>query len=156
MTPEEFTREIFLLMEKDLSVSPQGANSNDLEKLAQYFKDKNIQPTIENVYIFFVKSKAKKLGDFNESVVTRYGELLWFTVSEEEERKIKGQYQNIVNQIITDSTSHSSMSMQTTYTTSTTEQPWEDIFNGGINYISQISQTSSNTRGIDMLEGILP
>ncbi|CAG8695702.1 18263_t:CDS:2, partial [Dentiscutata erythropus] len=126
MTPEEFSREIFLLMEKGLSISPQGANSEDL---AQNFKDKNIQPTMENVYMLVIKSRAKKLGDFDDSVVARYGELSWFTLSEEEESKIKMQYQTIVNQIITILTSRSSMSMLTIYTTSTTEQPWEDIFN---------------------------
>ncbi|CAG8787630.1 3892_t:CDS:1 [Gigaspora margarita] len=151
MATEEFTREIFLLMEKGLSISPQGINSNDLENLTQYFKDKNIQPTIENVYMLVIKSKTEEHDDFNEAVVTRCGELLWLTVPEEEERKIKGEYQNIVDKII----NKLSMSMQITSTTSTNEQPWEDIFNDGINYTSQISQ-SSNARGIDMLEGILP
>ncbi|KAF0543568.1 hypothetical protein F8M41_003734 [Gigaspora margarita] len=155
MATEKFTREIFLLMEKGLSISHQVINSNDLENLTQYFKDKNIQPTIENVYMLVIKSKIEEHGNFNEAVVTRCGELLWFTVSEEEERKIKGEYQNIVDKIINKLSSHSSMSMQITYTTSTNEQQWEDIFNDGISYTSQISQ-SSNVRGIDMLEGILP
>ncbi|CAG8650988.1 17261_t:CDS:1 [Dentiscutata erythropus] len=156
MTPEEFSREIILLMENSLSISPQGVDSNDL---AQRFRDKNIKPTIENVYMLTIKSRVKKLGDFNDSVVARYGELLWFTFSEEEENKIKMQYQAIVDQIITILTSYSSMSMLTTYTTSTTEQPGEDIFNDGTSYtsqISQISQTSFNGQGIDFIDGILP
>ncbi|CAG8460734.1 8209_t:CDS:2 [Racocetra persica] len=55
----------------------------------------------ENLYRLVAESKAKSLGDFDDSIVTRYGELLWFTVPDKEQGKIKEQFQNIADEVIT-------------------------------------------------------
>ncbi|CAG8460713.1 8208_t:CDS:2 [Racocetra persica] len=144
MTPEEFNSGIFLLTERGPSIFPQESDS-DSHDLAQIFKDKSIQPTVENVYWFVTKSKVKKsLGDFDDSIVTRYGELLWFTIPDKEQGKIKEQYQNIADEVIKILTPCSPE--PTTLPVTSTDQQYEDVFNGGTSYFSQ---TSHNEQSLD-------
>ncbi|CAG8529787.1 3973_t:CDS:1 [Racocetra fulgida] len=157
MTPEEFNRGIFLLTERGPSIFPQESVS-DFQNLAQIFKDKSIQPTVESVYWLVTKSKVKSLGDFDDSIITRYGELLWFTVPDKEQDKVKEQYQNITDEVITILASCSSVPTTPTLTLqlTSTDQSVEDIFNEGTSYFSQ---TSHNEQGLDsnnVLEGITP
>ncbi|CAG8575909.1 1890_t:CDS:1 [Cetraspora pellucida] len=153
MTPEEFNRGIFLLTERGPTIFPQ---END--DLAQIFKDKNIHPTVDNVHCLVAEAKAKSLGDFDDSIVTRYGELLWLTIPDKEQEKVREQYQSIVDEVVTILAPCSPVptTPTPTFPTTSTDQPFEDVFNAGTSHFSQKSHNEQGLESNDVLEGITP
>ncbi|CAG8657587.1 3583_t:CDS:1 [Dentiscutata erythropus] len=149
---KEFSCEVSRLVERGLSILPKEFSANEL---AQNFNDKI--PNVRDIYNLVVKLKVKRCGNYDDSVVDRIGELLWFTVSEKDKNEIQEQYANLTNRVIEVLTPVP----QSTTTTSTSnvynELSLDESFYIGItDYVPPTNSDNQPPDSMDMIGGITP
>ncbi|CAG8703180.1 11280_t:CDS:1, partial [Racocetra fulgida] len=81
-----------------------------------------MEPNIcrDNVYRLVIKKKILIHGDYNDAIVDRVGDLLWYRVPEKQKTKVQELYRDLTDQIIE------------VLTPATGERPLGEIFNRGI------------------------
>ncbi|CAG8599535.1 17385_t:CDS:1 [Dentiscutata heterogama] len=149
---KEFEAEITLLFEKSLSISPKEFKADEL---AQNFHHKiTTMPNVNDIYKLVIKLKVEKCGSFNDLVVDRFGDLLWYTVSETERNKIEEEYEVLRKDIIKELTlAPPQPTISTTVTTN--EQSFNEIFYMGIvDYMPPKNFNNPIPDSMDFIQGI--
>ncbi|CAG8762684.1 12068_t:CDS:1, partial [Dentiscutata heterogama] len=149
---KEFSYEVSRLVERGLSILPEEFNADGL---AQNFSDKI--PNIRDIYNLVIKLKVKKCGNYDDSVVDRIGELLWFTVSEKDKDEIQEQYRNLTKRVIEVLTPVPQSTTSTSTSSLYNELSLDESFYTGItNYVPSTNSDNQPPDSMDIIEGITP
>ncbi|CAG8791789.1 12777_t:CDS:1 [Gigaspora margarita] len=149
---QKFSSEVYRLVKSGLSLSPREFEVNEL---AQNINDVTSIITVKYIYELVIKLKVRKFGSFDDSVVERIGELLWFTVSESERDKILEEYKNLTNNVI-EVLTPAPLSTFPTSNVTNEESLDEIIYKGITDFIPLTDSNNQPPDSMNMIGGITP